>query len=60
MTKATTNVDSLAKPDLTSKKRKDRGDVELSSSMRELILSFGVGDSDPPWNADAYPRRTAA
>ena len=59
MTKATTNVDALAKPS-SSKKQEDRGDAAMSSSMRELILSFGVGDSDPPWNADAYPRRAAA
>jgi hypothetical protein len=38
--------------------RIDRGEGAMSPSIRQLILSFGVADSDPTWDADAYIRRS--
>jgi hypothetical protein len=42
----------------TKESRNDRGEGEMSPSIRQLILSFGVGDSDPTWDADAYMRQS--
>jgi hypothetical protein len=42
----------------TKESRSDRGEGEMSPSIRQLILSFGVGDSDPTWDADAYMRQS--
>lgn len=44
----------------TKCKREDRGDGAMSPSIRELILSFGVADSDATWDAGAFPSRCAA
>ena len=57
---AKNSVDALAKPVSTKKTRNDRGDGAMSSSIRDLILSFGVVDSDPAWDPNAYARRSAA
>jgi hypothetical protein len=44
----------------TEETRNDRGDGAMSPSIRQLILSFGVADSDPPWDADAFVRESFA
>ena len=38
-------------------RRADRDRSAMSPAMRQLILSFGKGDSEPTWNPDAYTRR---
>jgi hypothetical protein len=60
MKEATKSVGELAKSGSPRKTRKDRGDAAMSSSIKELILSFGFADSDATWNADAFARRPAA
>jgi len=43
---------------LTDRGPKDRSDEDaLSPSIRQLLLSFGEGDSERTWNPDAFPRR---
>jgi len=43
----------------TSQVRSDRPDREaMSSSMRQLIMSFGEADSERTWDPTAYSRRT--
>ena len=37
-------------------RRADRDERGMSAAMRQLILSFGKLDSEPPWNPDAYAR----
>jgi hypothetical protein len=58
MKEATKSVSDLAKPGPTMKTQTDRGDEAMSPTIRELILSFGIADSDSVWNADAYLRRS--
>ena len=36
-----------------------RDDGAMSPTMRQLILSFGVGESDRTWNPGAYSRRSS-
>lgn len=43
----------------TSQARSDRRDGEaMSTSMRQLIMSFGEADSERTWDPTAYSRRT--
>jgi hypothetical protein len=57
MKEATKSVSDLAKLRPTRETQTDRGEEAMSPSIRELILSFGIADSDSVWNADAYLRR---
>ena len=42
----------------TTQARKDSRDREaMSSSMRQLIMSFGEADSDRTWDPAVYSRR---
>jgi hypothetical protein len=60
MKDATKSVAELPNQGSTKSTRKDRGDGAMSPSIRQLILSFGFADSDATWDADAFPRRSAA
>ena len=60
MKEATNSVGELAKQGSPRMTRKDQGEGAMAPSIKELILSFGFADSDATWNADAFPRRSAA
>ena len=59
MKEAKTNENALAESG--SKETREHQDEEaMSPSIRDLILSFGVVDSDPAWDPSVYTRRGGA
>ena len=56
MKEAKTNENTLAEQ-RSKETREHRDEEAMSPSIRDLILSFGVVDSDPAWDPSVYTRR---